>query len=209
MSNLVNLFPVQSVAPLCAGKSFALYRETESNIYVLYINDMVDTEGLLTLRHTLNDIKSLWSKYQYDYLIKLNINDPAGVYRAYNILFNALYPHRDNLQAHIEYAYGYAALLAMLASQRSIDVNATFTLSFPFLAKKYGQEDANVAIWVNNLLRDKLPKENLMAIQSGRTIRLSVEELCNLGMVDYVYEDSKRISAMEYARQTTPVKIKK
>lgn len=203
-----NLFPVQSVAPLCAGKAFALYRETESNIYVLYINDLMDTEGLSTLRHALNDIKSLWSRYRYDYVIKLTIHATAGVYDAYNILFNALYQHRNNLQVHIEYAYGYAALLAMLASQRSIDVNATFTLSFPFLAKRYGKEDVNVALWVNNLLKDKLPKENLIAIQSGRYISLSVEELCKLEMVDYVYENDKRMSAMAYAKTTESVETK-
>lgn len=203
-----NLFPIQTVAPLCAGKSFALHRETESNIYVLYINDLMDTEGLSTLRHALNDIKSLWSRYRYDYLIKLNIHATAGVYDAYNILFNALYQHRDNLQVHIEYAYGYAALLAMLAPQRSIDVNATYTLSFPFLAKRTSQTDVNVAIWVNNLLRDKLPKETLIAIQSGRTIGFSVEELCKLEMVDYVYENDKRMSAMAYAKTTESVETK-
>lgn len=206
MSN--NLFPVQSVAPLCAGKSFALYRETESNIYVLYINDIMNGEDLSTLRHALNDIKSLWARYRYDYLIKLNIHAKAGIYDAYNILFNALYQHRDNLQVHIEYAYGYAALLAMLAPQRSIDVNATFTLSFPFFAKRTSQTDVNVAIWVNNLLRDKLPKETLIAIQSGRTISLSVDELCKLEMVDYVYENDKRTSATAYAKLTESVETK-
>lgn len=81
-----NLFPAQTVAPLCASKSYALYRETESNVYTLYINDVMETDDLMDLRHALNDIKSLSLRHPYDYTIKLYINATAGTYAASKIL---------------------------------------------------------------------------------------------------------------------------
>ena len=200
-----NLFPVQTVAPLCASKSYALYRETESNVYTLYINDVMETDDLMDLRHALNDIKSLSLRHPYDYTIKLYINATAGTYAAYKILFPALAQHRAHLQAHIEYAYGYAAVLAMLAREVTIDVNAVYTLSFTFLTQRTSKDDTSIALWIHNILKDKLPKETITAIQAGKTIGFSVVELCNLQMVSAVYENDKRIPAKTYVESVAGI----
>nr|DAS51327.1 MAG TPA: hypothetical protein [Caudoviricetes sp.] len=131
----------------------------------------METDDLMDLRHALNDIKSLSLRHPYDYTIKLYINATAGT---------------------------YAAVLAMLAKEVTIDVNAVYTLSFTFLTQRTSRDDTSIALWIHNILKDKLPKETITAIQAGKTIGFSVVELCNLQMVSAVYENDKRIPAKTY-----------
>ena len=93
----------------------------------------------------------------------------------------------------------------MLAREVTIDVNAVYTIAFTFLTQRASRDDTSIALWIHNILKDKLPKETITAIQAGKTIGFSIVELCNLQMVSAVYENDKRIPAKTYVESVAGI----
>ena len=191
MSNQV--FPNHSVAPICIGKIYSLYRTQDSNAYELTIKSkddilaVVDKETELdTLAHALNEIKTFQMVYGYSYVIKLNLDILEMDMDTFKYLYRVLRQHSNDMDVYIYNAVGYGALLATLGRSKTIHIDANYYL---YLPKKDVDNNPNLIDFTKRLfgpVADIWGTEDSEAHKFSLGMKFSIEELYSRRLIDYI-----------------------
>ena len=190
-----NVFPNHSVAPLCAGKIYTLYRMPGSNAYTLTIksNDeilaIVDKETELdTLTHILNEIKTYQTVYGYSYVIRLNLDITEMDIDTFKYLYRALIQHNNDMDVYIYNAIGYGAILATLGRSKTMQIDGAYELC---ISKKDITRNPKIVELIKNQFARYL---NELALSGEKWeddifylgITFTIEDLCKHNLIDYV-----------------------
>ena len=202
MSNQV--FPNHSVAPICIGKIYSLYRTHGTNVYRLYINttdeivSIVDDNDLDTLIHTLNEIKAYHVTCGHPYIIKLNLDVIEMGISVFKRLYRALVQHYDNMDTYIYNAVGYGALLATLGRGKILHVDANYYL---YLPKKDVDNNPNLIEFTKRHfgpVADIWGTDDSEAHRFSLGMKFSIDELYSRKLIDYVDTYDEVVTAKDY-----------
>ena len=189
------VFPNHSVAPLCAGKIYSLYRMPGSNAYELTIKSkdkilaVVDKETELDmLIHILNEIKTYQTVYGYSYVIRLNLDILEMDIDTFKYLYRALILHNNDMDVYIYNAIGYGAILATLGRSKTMQIDGTYDLCIP-------KQDIARNPKIIELIKNQFARYlNELALSGEKWeedifylgITFTIEDLCKHNLIDYV-----------------------
>lgn len=199
------VFPNHSVAPLCAGKIYSLYRTSDSNAYELTIKSkdeilaIVDKETELdTLANALNEIKTFQTVYGYSYVIKLNLDILEMDIDTFKYLYRILRQHSSDMDVYIYNAVGYGILLATLGCSKTIHIDANYYL---YLPKKDVDNNPNLIEFTKRHfgpVADIWGTDDSEAHRFSLGMKFTIDELYSRKLIDYVDTYDRIFTAKDF-----------